>query len=124
MRGLKCPSCQDDLAEEGDPSTRHWGCVACGGRSVGLAVLRRRAEAERVNALWQSLAGATPDRGASCPFCGQSMRSTRLAAPPRARVAACRRCYLLWFDGAAFARRDPRGPAALEAVVALIAALP
>src|SRR3954471_19382851 len=67
-----CPDCGGRLSRTENVAGVFWVCGRCGGKSVGLGVLRKAIGEARVNAVWlksrEAPAGTKP-----CPTCGNRM---------------------------------------------------
>lgn len=96
---MRCPRCKTPLVKEVGDGGVVYACPTCRGRSVGMAVLRRRFEKDAVNDLWRRARGA-PRRGeAACPACGLPMTEVGVHRGARETIVdACSFCFLLWFD--------------------------
>lgn len=97
-----CSMCQRPLVRTEQHPGVIWCCPECGGRAVGLGLLRKRVPARVVNALWQDAlqARSSVSRPRPCPLCTQAMRE--VTAPdmsPPVHLDVCLPCQMIWFDG-------------------------
>lgn len=80
-----------------------WSCATCGGRAVGLGVLRRTVVKDAVNQMWQSARTHAGAPGRPCAVCGRPMTEVRAApAAGSPLVEICRSCHMVWFDAGEF----------------------
>jgi membrane associated rhomboid family serine protease len=76
-------------------------CPKCGGRAVGLPVLRNAGSKEAVRQLWILAHEKSGSPGAKCPVCDRP--SVEVALPVRSsspplRLDICAACQFVWFD--------------------------
>ena len=111
---LRCPNCERTLERtQSDRGGIFWSCSGCGGRTVGVALLRRLVEKRYVDEIWSSTHDA-PGSKRGCPSCGNEMRGVRARDGGGAELLdACRPCQLVWFDPTEFETLPslPRPPA-------------
>ncbi len=107
---LPCPRCGTDLVAVESGGAATWACASCRGRAVGVAVLRRFAPKERVDALWNDVARIATGTGGRCPSCRRPMRvaTERLDGKPLT-LDVCRTCQFVWFDADELAAFSPGG---------------
>ncbi len=83
-----------------------WACASCGGRVVGLGVLRRTVAREQVTDLWLRAQDGRAASGRACPVCERAMALVSLSGTGPA-VDVCRTCLLVWFDPQEFEQLRP-----------------
>ncbi|MDQ7820543.1 MAG: rhomboid family intramembrane serine protease [Armatimonadota bacterium] len=108
---LTCP--QDDHVLVSQPAPRgvYWRCPACGGRAVGVGLLRRSVAREAVTRIWTAARESPRRPGRRCPSCLRSMAEVRADVGPA--VDVCLSCQLVWFDAREY-EQIPPAPAADE----------
>jgi Zn-finger nucleic acid-binding protein len=97
----KCPRCDVVLQPEVAPFGTVWKCNGCGGRGVGLAVLRVVFTPESINPLWLNAidaGGGGGQAGCACPSCRNPMIEVPLSDNSRVQVDVCRLCQFVWLD--------------------------
>ena len=103
-----CPNCGKTLTRTRGPKGLHWDCTLCGGRAVGLPVLRAAIGNDCVTALWSRAIGAPDGTGKSCPICSRAMTDVTMGLANRAlELDLCRRCEFVWFDAGEFEAIPP-----------------
>jgi membrane associated rhomboid family serine protease len=124
---MLCPRCRVRLNRAKTEHGMLFCCPRCGGRAVGLPVLRQVGSKEAVRKLWMLAHDGPRTPGAKCPVCDRP--ATEVALPVRAsspplRLDVCAGCQFVWFDpreleqfpaGAADQER-PLSPRAREAI--------
>ncbi len=108
---LTCPQDNRTLISQAAPRGVYWRCPACGGRAVGVGLLRRTAAREAVVRIWTAARAAPRRPGRPCPSCLGPMVEVRAGSGPA--VDVCRACQLVWFDAREF-EQIPPAPAAEE----------
>lgn len=96
-----CPSCGHALEER--RSETHgviWACPACGGRVMGVGLLKQLKDPALVTRVWLTAESTPPGHGRPCPMCGGGMREVALADLPK--VETCTLCGIVWFDAKAY----------------------
>ncbi len=97
--GMLCPVCRKDLVRENNSGTAFFRCPECGGRMVTMPAMRKRANGELANKIWNNSQYGLPPAGKSCPICSRNMCRTNLTAGGRQlELDVCRSCQLIWFD--------------------------
>src|SRR5947207_13082619 len=95
---LLCPRCNLPLKEARMSHGVFWACDNCGGRAVGLELLRRPFTPESINPLWlHAIAGEVHSRR-RCPSCGNPMLAVRLSDKAIVKVDVRRICHFVWVD--------------------------
>ncbi|HOD84764.1 MAG: Rhomboid family protein [Planctomycetes bacterium ADurb.Bin126] len=99
---LRCPQCKSSLETVSTPHGRRYDCRACGGKSVGLAVLRNQYRKDPfLGRLYQAARQGGRGAGRTCPHCGSRMRLVGFARPGQddpVVLDICVGCQFLWFD--------------------------
>lgn len=86
-----------------------WACARCGGRALGVELLRRTFTNESINPLWLRAINGLGSAGRDCPCCGRTMTEVALADTPETpAVDVCRLCHFVWFDPDELAELKPR----------------
>ena len=95
---LLCPRCNLALKQVRTSHGVLWACDNCGGRAVGLELLRRTFTPESINPLWLHAIGGEGQSSRRCPSCGNPMLEVRLSDKAIVKVDVCRICHFVWFD--------------------------
>src|SRR6266480_6830630 len=93
-----CPRCNLPLKEVRMSHGFFWTCDKCGGRAVGLELLRRTFTPESINPLWRHTISGEGKVGPRCPSCRRPMIDVALAENAAVNVDVCRLCHFVWFD--------------------------
>lgn len=95
---LFCPRCNLPLKQVRMPNRLFWACDTCGGRAVGLELLRRAFTPESINPLWLHGIKGEGKIGCRCPSCALAMIQVALSENAGVNVDVCRLCHFVWFD--------------------------
>ncbi len=95
---LLCPRCNLPLKEARMSRGVFWACDKCGGRAVGLELLRRTFTPESINPLWLHAISGEGKIGPRCPSCRRPMIDVALSENTAVNVDVCRLCHFVWFD--------------------------
>jgi Zn-finger nucleic acid-binding protein len=95
---LFCPRCNLPLKQVRMPNRLFWACDTCGGRAVGLELLRRTFTPESINPLWLHAIKGEGKIGCRCPSCAHAMIQVALSENAGINVDVCRLCHFVWFD--------------------------
>src|SRR6266704_1515052 len=95
---LLCLRCNLLLKEARMSHGVFWACDKCGGRAVGLELLRRTFTPESINPLWRHTISGEGKAGSRCPSCRRPMIDVALAENATVKVDVCRLCHFVWFD--------------------------
>jgi membrane associated rhomboid family serine protease/Zn-finger nucleic acid-binding protein len=100
--GLKytCPSCGHALERRQQSHGVFWACPNCGGRAVGIGLLKQLRDPAVVTRAWLAAESAPAGHGRPCPTCGGPMRVVTLDTLPRLEI--CALCEIVWFDPKAY----------------------
>ena len=93
-----CPNCQSRLARTQNQLGIYWACPNCGGRAVGLAVLRKAAARDFVNRVWGLARDGNGTLGRRCPMCNKPMFKVTLPQTASLKLDVCKRYDFVWFD--------------------------
>src|SRR5436305_12049473 len=74
-----CPRCNLSLKEVRMSHGVFWTCDKCGGRAVGLELLRRTFTPESINPLWRHTISGEGKVGPRCPSCRRPMIDVALS---------------------------------------------
>jgi membrane associated rhomboid family serine protease/ribosomal protein L37AE/L43A len=107
---LICPRCNAALQRVQTEHGIFWACSACGGRAVGLELLRRTFTPDSINPLWLHAINGENISGATCPSCQNPMIQVTLSDRSAIRVDVCRICHFVWFDAHEADDLVPRPP--------------
>lgn len=106
-----CPNCGSALIRTPGRYGFVWSCPGCGGRAVGIPVLRNTIGNERVASIWSHAINSPNDTGRSCPLCARGMKEASLAIAGRnLKLGVCIPCEFVWFDSAAYESISPPPP--------------
>ncbi len=98
-----CPTCQTELTRrQHERGGVYWACSACGGKAVGLGLLRKLVDVKYISQLWRLAIEECGGKRRRCPMCGEMM-SEVMPAPDAPKLDVCRKCPLVWFDPGEFA---------------------
>jgi membrane associated rhomboid family serine protease/Zn-finger nucleic acid-binding protein len=95
---LFCPRCNLPLKQVCLSNGLFWACDTCGGRAVGLELLRRTFTPESINPLWLHAINGEGKTGCRCPSCAHAMLQVALSENAGVNVDVCRLCHFVWFD--------------------------
>ena len=95
---LFCPRCNLPLKQVRMSNGVFWACDTCGGRAVGLELLRRTFTPESINPLWLHAINGEGKTGCRCPSCAHAMLQVALSENAGVNVDVCRLCHFVWFD--------------------------
>jgi membrane associated rhomboid family serine protease/Zn-finger nucleic acid-binding protein len=107
---LICPRCNTVLQRVQTEHGIFWACSGCGGRAVGVELLRRTFSPESINPLWLHAIRGEGAPGATCPSCHNPMTQVALSERSSVRVDVCRLCHFVWFDTGEIDTLIPRSP--------------
>jgi Zn-finger nucleic acid-binding protein len=108
---LICPSCQRTLIQVRMSHGIFWSCENCGGRAVGVELLRRTFTPQSINPLWLHAIKSEGQSGRRCPSCRNSMIEVKLSDTAEIKVDVCRLCHFVWFDAKEVETLVPRAAA-------------
>jgi membrane associated rhomboid family serine protease/Zn-finger nucleic acid-binding protein len=104
-----CPNCGSTLTRTRGPEGLFWNCDRCGGRAVGIPVLRATIGNDRVNAIWLRTVDNDSDTGRACPICLRPMAEITIGvAGQPVKLGVCKRCEFVWFDPREFEAIPPK----------------
>jgi len=95
---LFCPRCNLPLKQVRMSNGLFWVCDTCGGRAVGVELLRRTFTPESINPLWLHAINGEGKTGCRCPSCAHAMLRVALSENAGVNVDVCRLCHFVWFD--------------------------
>jgi membrane associated rhomboid family serine protease/Zn-finger nucleic acid-binding protein len=94
-----CPNCGAKLTRQQNELGVFWGCTACGGWAVSMAVLRKAVQADCVDRAWAAARDGRGTSGRLCPMCDHAMTEVPLAVNDGAlKLDVCKLCQFVWFD--------------------------
>ena len=104
-----CPNCGSTLTRTRGPEGLFWNCDGCGGRAVGISVLRATIGNDRVNSIWLRTINNDSDTGRACPICSRHMAEVTIGvAGQPLKLGVCKRCEFVWFDPREFEAIPPK----------------
>lgn len=95
---LVCPGCQLPLTQVRTSKGIFWSCQNCGGRAIGVELLRHIFTPESINPLWLHAIRREGKSGRLCPSCRNPMIEVALSDSANVNVDVCRLCHFVWFD--------------------------
>ena len=106
-----CPNCGSGLTRKPDKVGIFWVCDSCGGRAVGVGLLRKTIGQDRVSAIWSRAISSPGDTGKSCPICSRAMAEVTMGMAGQAlELDVCNRCEFVWFDPSEYESIPPPSP--------------
>ncbi|MFN2524926.1 MAG: rhomboid family intramembrane serine protease [Actinomycetota bacterium] len=120
----QCPACRTRLTKGFTERGVFWHCSNCGGRTVGIGLLRRLVVESYIASVWRQVAEHGIAGGPPCPFCEHSMIMSGSSGGVSDQLDVCTRCQIVWFDAREFERAPalaapPRRALSQEALEAL-----
>ncbi len=110
-RMFTCPQCHTELARRQGSLGIYWSCGRCGGRAVGIGLLRRTINEQVVADAWLKAMETPVSNGRLCPVCAKAMKEVTIDVSGRdMALDVCQRCEFIWFDGAEFEAMPPPKP--------------
>ena len=107
---LSCPRCLQPLTKTTSVHGVFWSCAACGGKALGVDVLRRTFARDQINAVWRRAREGEGSSGPACPSCHNAMIEVAATPEQDPRIDVCLLCHFLWFDADELARLSPAEP--------------
>lgn len=107
---LSCPRCALPLKQVTTGHGMLWACSNCGGRAVGVELLRRTFTPESIKPLWLHAIRGEGPRNGPCPSCHNPMIEVQLSDTAAVKVDVCRLCHFVWFDAHEVDTLVPRRP--------------
>jgi membrane associated rhomboid family serine protease/Zn-finger nucleic acid-binding protein len=94
-----CPRCHQALFRAEEAGGISWECQICGGKAMGLGLLRKTIGEIQAAQIWgRQFTGEDRD-GCSCPMCTHLMKEVTVAmVPGPLTVDICQPCGFVWFD--------------------------
>jgi membrane associated rhomboid family serine protease/Zn-finger nucleic acid-binding protein len=109
-----CPKCYKRLCKATTEAGLVMVCSQCGGRAMGLSVLRKALPKPYASALWMGTKKRMADRGQRCPICRKTMNEVPLPVDGQTvALDICVGCQFVWFDGSEY-ERFPKQPPKIE----------
>jgi Zn-finger nucleic acid-binding protein len=115
-----CPTCAAGLDRRETGKGVFWECTSCGGRGVGLGMLRQEISKKFLDKLWILSDEARFPRTRSCPHCSELMHEVLIPPPEGSiKIDVCRIDHFIWLDQGEFQRLPPpeRGEQVAEPVL-------
>jgi len=97
---LRCPSCSAKLQGGEDKDGLLWLCTICFGAGLRTELLREKAPAHVVKALWKAAKEHPSPSARNCLVCRKPMVlvSAPLPSGDALHLDACAHCKVVWFD--------------------------
>jgi membrane associated rhomboid family serine protease/Zn-finger nucleic acid-binding protein len=94
-----CPRCNQALFRLEEPGGISWECQVCGGKAMGLGLLRKTIGEQQTAQIWsKQFTGADKD-GCACPMCSRTMNEVTVEIPKGPlTLDVCQPCNFVWFD--------------------------
>jgi membrane associated rhomboid family serine protease/Zn-finger nucleic acid-binding protein len=94
-----CPRCNQALFLLEEPGGVSWECQVCGGKAMGVGLLRKTIGEQQTAHIWsKQFTGASRDGGV-CPMCCRTMREISVEMPKGPlTLDVCQPCNFVWFD--------------------------
>jgi membrane associated rhomboid family serine protease/Zn-finger nucleic acid-binding protein len=93
-----CPNCGEQLTKRESALGVYWGCPACGGYAVSMAILRKAVEEDCVVRAWAA-AREGGSSGRACPMCDHVMTEVPITVgESELKLDVCKICQFFWFD--------------------------
>jgi len=106
-----CPKCYKRLCKINTDAGRVMVCTECGGRAMGLSVLRKSLPKPYAAALWMGAKKKLAQRGQRCPICRKAMNEVPLPVDGQTvALDICQRCQFVWFDGSEYEQFPQKPP--------------
>ena len=98
-----CPRCGAKLQQSWTKSREGvCTCVACGGMSAKLSILKQSFEKESCDSILE-VAKKHEQSGCTCPDCGNSMSLVKVARGKQTvEIDVCAKCHTVWYDKTEF----------------------
>ncbi len=111
-----CPNCGKNLARQQNELGVFWGCSACGGSAVSMAVLRRALQPDCVTRAWAAAREGLGVAGRPCPMCDHAMIEVPVAVTNGTlKLDVCKLCQFVWFDPGELQTMPPAPPDPVKA---------
>ena len=109
---MTCSKCGTPLQAVRMEHGVFWRCEQCGGRALGVNLLRRTFVREAINEVWGRATNNNGFAGRACPSCHNSMIEVAATDQPEPRIDVCRLCHFVWFDADEISHFAPLPPPA------------
>lgn len=96
-----CPADRRPLDRRSSPHGVYWACPSCGGRAVGIGLLRKTVAKQAVDQIWAAAREQRVPAGRPCPSCLDPMHDVS-SGPDGPSVDVCRVCQFVWFDASEY----------------------
>jgi len=94
-----CPNCKSVLVRKQGATGVYWSCDRCGGRAVGIGLLRKTIGKDVVAEAWSHALNDPVSSGRRCPICCRDMVEVKLEIEGKPHVLdLCQRCEFMWFN--------------------------
>jgi membrane associated rhomboid family serine protease/Zn-finger nucleic acid-binding protein len=106
-----CPNCKSILVRKHGTTGVYWGCDHCGGRAVGIGLLRKTIGDKIVTEAWSCALHIPVINERLCPICSHNMAEVTLTVENKPlTLDLCQRCEFMWFDSAEYESIPPPPP--------------
>jgi membrane associated rhomboid family serine protease/Zn-finger nucleic acid-binding protein len=107
-----CPRCNQALFRLEEPGGISWECQVCGGKAMGLGLLRKTIGEQQTAQIWSKQFADANKEGCACPICTHTMHEVTVEMPKGPlTLDVCQPCNFVWFDGGECAYIPPPPPA-------------
>ncbi len=101
-----CPGDKRPLERLTSPHGVYWICPACGGRAVGVGLLRKTVARDAIDQIWIAARARQGTRSRPCPSCLEPMIEVS-SGPTGPAVDVCLACHFVWFDAREYEQLPP-----------------
>jgi membrane associated rhomboid family serine protease/Zn-finger nucleic acid-binding protein len=94
-----CPRCNQALFCLEEPGGVSWECQVCGGKAMGLGLLRKTIGEKQTAQIWAKQFTDAEKEGCTCPVCLRKMKEITVEMPKGSlALDVCQPCNFVWFD--------------------------
>jgi membrane associated rhomboid family serine protease/Zn-finger nucleic acid-binding protein len=94
-----CPRCNQALFRLEEADGVSWECQICGGKAMGLGLLRKTIGEKQTAQIWAKQFTGADKEGCACPICSKTMKEITAEMPKGPlTLDVCQPCNFVWFD--------------------------
>jgi membrane associated rhomboid family serine protease/Zn-finger nucleic acid-binding protein len=94
-----CPRCNQALFRLEESGGVSWECQICGGKAMGVGLLRKTIGEQRTAQIWSKQFTGIGKDGCACPLCSRTMNEVTVEMPKGPlTLDLCQPCNFVWFD--------------------------